>query len=236
MVKKIVNNINIPLFIAIKGEPANIREMNIELLKYAYVYLKGRFNFDRVYIVSDNQEVLDIAGKLGFTNLYLEKCKHCPVCKIDIIGIYHCILDWKINCDWFINFRIPQPFKGNRVLVDCINAINENYDMVASYSWINDRSNYFIDNKDNWINETDHRLAEYCPKVKMVDGSIFCHKTSHFMEIVPKGHFDTELWKGKIKFIENKAMFLPIFGLEQVKQLDIAEVAFLEVGKLKELK
>ena len=95
---------------------------------------------------------------------------------------------------------------------------------------------FFIeDNKNTFISNDDKRFTELCPKVKMIDSSMFCIKYSFFKECFKKGDISKYLWRGKFKVIENKAMFVPINSKENIIQLSKAEEIFsyVNANKLK---
>lgn len=221
--------INIPIFIVAKGCDSKKAELTKTLLPYAFDYINQNEILSQTWVISDDDEIISLSKELGFNNIYKEKCKHCPICHIDFVGIYHCIIDNKIDCEWFLNVRLDQPFKGFKLILDLIRAIDDKYDLVCSASYIRDRSMFFVDENDKFIENVDRRLSNYCPTVKMIDSSIYAYKTKVFIEDVKSGHFDVVSWTHKMKTVINNAMFINIFEAEQIKQLDKAQEIFIRV-------
>lgn len=228
--------ITIPVFIVVKANNEENFNNNKELLLYAYDYIYKQQILRQTIVISDSQEMLDYASNIGFKFTYLERCKKCHTCNIEYNGIYHYLLDHpEIKYDWFILYNIYQPFKGKNMILDSIIAINDNYDFITTYTYVYDRSAYYITDKNKFVNEDNTSRVDLIPqKVKMIDNSILCIKTKYFLNAIENGYIAKDLWKGKFKTIYNKALYVPIGDNDDIHQLDIAEKIFRDIQIRKE--
>ena len=225
--------INIPIFITAKGGTKNSFSRSYELLPYAYVYIVRQQALRWTIIISDSSELLEYAKKLGFRHVYQERCINCQFCQLEFNGPYHYFVDNKTNCEWFIDLPLNQPFKSSDLILTCIDSINDNYDFITSYTEVDDRSDFYIDENNKFVYDKDIRRDSNCPKVRMLDGSIYCIKKSFLDNCVKSGNTTKAFWSGRFATVKNNAMYLPVRSKEHMKQLDTARVIFDTVSNLK---
>ena len=140
--------IQIPIFITIRGNNEDAIKRNKEALKYTYVLIRDMNMFDQVFIISDNADMLKYAENMGFKNSIYQECyNEYDITYLDYIAIYNFYLQTKYKPDWILLLAVNQLFKNSSLISDCIRNIENNYDVIASYTEISNRSKFFI--KDN---------------------------------------------------------------------------------------
>ena len=152
--------INIPIFITAKGGTKNSFSRSYELLPYAYEYIVRQQALRWTIIISDSSELLEYAKKLGFRHVYQERCINCQFCQLEFNGPYHYFVDNKTNCEWFIDLPLNQPFKSSDLILTCIDSINDNYDFITSYTEVDDRSDFYIDENNKQKLKENSKIFE----------------------------------------------------------------------------
>lgn len=211
----------IPIFITLRGNNDDIFNMSKEALKYAYLFINDLNIFSQTYIISDNKELLGFAKNLGFNNIIYYECKtKKDLLYLEYFAMYKYGIDNNFHPDWVIILNSKQIFKQPSLLRDCIKNIDDKYDVIASYSIVSDKSNYFID--DNIKNQKfGHLLSSEICKKKIIDNSICAVKSSFAFECMnyedPSEHF----WNGKIKYFLNNSLYSDIHCLSDIKKYDM---------------
>ena len=227
----------IPIFITVRGNTKDIFEQNKEALKFSFIYINKANLFNQTYIISDNKDLINYAKELGFINTIFYPCGNDKDIKyLEYLATYRFAVENNYRPDWIILLNIDQIFKFHSLLVDCINNIDDKFDVVASYTEISDRSHFFVDESLNSKESKSckHKLlSSEHHRVKMVDAAIYAIKTSFAFECMnyddPSEHF----WNGKIKFFENKSIYTNIYNLNDIKKYyKIANI----IDKVKEIK
>jgi len=218
MKNKIVTTI--PVFITARGNTEDIFETNKESLKFSYLYIKDQKLFPQTYIISDNLNMLDYAKKLGFLNTIHYPCGTDKDIKyLEYMATYRYGVENNYKPDWIILLNVGQLFNSPFLISDCINNIDNNYDIVASYTEISNRSHFFIDDNNKLINTNkEHLLTSEHQRVKMVDAGIYAIKTVFAFSCMeyddPAEHF----WNGKIKFFKNRSLYTNIYNINDIKK------------------
>lgn len=226
----------IPIFITVRGNNDEIFETNKEALLFSYLLIKNLNLFSQTYIISDNKDMLTYAQELGFTNLIHYPCgNEKDLLYLEYLATYRYGVEHEYYPDWIILLNVRQLFKQASLLRDCINNIDDKYDVVASYTVISNKSHFFVDealaDKDKI---QPHLLTSKYHRVKMTDATIYAVKSKFAFECMtcddPSEHF----WKeGKIKFFENNSLYTDIFTIDDIyKYYDAADI-IKEVKKLK---
>ena len=226
--------INIPIFINVRTDTEENKQKNILLLPYAYEYLKKQETLHRCIVISRDDSVLEYAKQLGFTNVYKEKCINCKHCHLEFMGIYHHMQDYPGDYDWFINFRIDQPFKSNNLILDAIKNIKYNLDFVVSASKLTDRERFYIndDNKFTQLMDNADRQFDKCLRTFMIDMSVVACNTEFFKHCVESKEFYKTFWSGKYEVIRNYSMFIQIMTAEQIRRFNLASEIYENVKLL----
>lgn len=227
----------IPIFITVRGNNDETFETNKEALLFSYLLIKNLNLFSQTYIISDNKDMLSYAKELGFTNLIHYPCgNEKDLLYLEYLATYRYGVEHEYYPDWIILLNVRQLFKQASLLRDCINNIDDKYDVVASYTIISNKSHFFVDEA---LSDKDkiqsHLLTSKYHRVKMTDATIYAIKSKFAFECMtcddPSEHF----WKeGKIKFFENNSLYTDIFTIDDIyKYYDAADI-IKEVKKLKE--
>ena len=226
--------VSIPIFITVRSDTEENKQKNVQLLPYAYEYLKSQQTLHRCIVISKDDDILEYAKALGFKNVYKEKCIDCKYCHIEYMGIYHHMQDFPGDYDWFINFRIDQPFKSDNLLVDAIRLINYNLDFITSASQMTDRERMYINDDNKFIQLMDNsdRNFDKCMRTFMIDLSVVACKTSFFKKCVESKDFYKIFWSGKYDVIKNYSMFIQIMSSEQIRRFNLASDAYEKVKML----
>lgn len=224
----------IPIFITARGNNEIAVKKNKEALLYSYILIKNMNLFDQTYIISDNIEMIKYAKELGFIHFVHNECKNeFDINFLDYIGIYNFWKKTGYKPDWFILLAIGQLFKDSMLIYDCIRNIDNNYDIIASYTVISNRSSYFI--KDNHIVTSGHLITHERDIQKMIDSTIYAINTDFAINCVEKSNGDPSayFWNGRIKFFENKSIYTDIKNIEDInKYYKIGDI----IDKVKKIK
>ena len=207
----------IPIFITARGNDKNTFAKNKEALKFSYLFIRDQNLFDQTYIISDNKEMLNYALKIGFKHTIHYPCGSKKDVKyLEYFATYRFSVDNDYKPDWIILLNINQLFKDNSLLINCINNIDDKYNVVASYTEISNRSHFFI-NDDMEINKTDeHLLSSEYHRVRMIDAAIYAVKTSFDLECMEYDDPSQQFWATKIKDFKNKSLFTDIYELPDI--------------------
>ena len=168
----------IPIFITVRANTDEILRTNKEALKFSYLFIKDLELFSQTYIISDKQEMLDYAKELGFTNTILYTCgNEKDLLYLEYLATYRYGIENNFYPDWIILVNVKQIFKNVSLLRDCINNIDDKYDIIASYSEISDKSKFFIKDDDDsnnnvLLNKSESLLKSKEKRVKMIDAAI----------------------------------------------------------------
>lgn len=212
----------IPIFITARGNDKETFERNKEALKFSYIYIREVNMFDQTYIISDNIDMINYAKELGFIHTIHYPCGNDKDVKyLEYLATYRYAVENNYKPDWIILLNINQIFKFTSLLVDCINNIDDKYDVVTSYTEISDRSHFFVEEslkkKDGKFSD-HHLLTSEHHRVQMQDAAIYGIKTSFAFECMdyddPAEHF----WAGKMKFFKNKSIYTDIYELNDIKK------------------
>ena len=227
----------IPIFITARGNNSQAIDRNTEALKYASILISDMGLFGQTYIISDNDDLLKHAKKLGFINIIYQPCgNEDDVAYLDYIGIYNFYRKTGCKPDWFILLALNQIFKDNTLIYNCIRNIDNSYDIVASYTEISDRSSFFI--YDDKIVSTGRLITHERKRQKMIDAAIYAIKSDfavHIMEARNEGHDPSSLfWQGKIKFFENTSIYTDIVNLSDIRKYEKTEDILNKVKQIKE--
>ena len=141
----------IPIFITVRGNTTEIVNKHKEALKFAYLFIKESDLFSQTYIISDNEkDILNYAKELGFTNTIHYPCGSQKDLKyLEYLATYRYGVEHNYHPDWIILLNINQLFLSQTLIADCIRHIDDNYDVVASYTEISNRSHFFVDKSLN---------------------------------------------------------------------------------------
>jgi len=219
MIRRIISKI--PIFITARGNNNDILHTNMESLKFSYLFIKELNIFDQTFIISDNVELLEYAKKLGFTKFIHYPCGTDKDIKyLEYLATYRYAVENNYKPDWIILLNIDQLFKSKFLIADCINNIDDNYDIVASYTEISNRSNFFIDSNNKLINNNkDHLLTSEHDRVKMIDAAIYAIKTTFAFSCMeyddPAEHF----WSGKIRYFKNRSLYTNIYNIDDIYKI-----------------
>lgn len=224
--------VRIPIFVVIKTDDEDTKNRNVELLPYAFDYLRYHQVIDNCVVICNDSSILEYCKDLGFIHTYKENCKNCSVCDIEVNGIFHYIQEMDLNFDWFIIFNLNQPFKSKNILTDCIRQIDDNKDFLISSSLIRNIQGLITSENGEFVEKLNvapnKRNYDNCDIVRIVDSSIVCIKTKFFLdcinneECMENEKFLENMWKGKYKLIGNRSCFINIITDKQVENFRLA--------------
>ena len=231
---KINFKIQIPIFITARGDSKMAIDRNKELLKYTYVFIRDMNMFNQTFIISDNEEMLEYAKKLGFIYTIHQPCEtENDISFLTYTAIYQFHLQTQYKPDWIIVLALNQLFRLPSLISDCIQNIDSKYDVVASYTEISNKSDYFI--KDNKIVGNGHLVTHERDRQKMLDGVIYAIKTNFAIYVMQHADHDLSeiFWKGKFKFFENRSAYTDIYTLSDINKFNNVVYTIEEVRKIK---
>lgn len=212
----------IPIFITARGNTEEVFNTNKEALKFSYLFIKDLNLFSQTYIISDNKKMLDWASELGFKHIIYYPCgNEKDLLYLEYLATYRYGVENEYYPDWIILLNINQIFKQVSLLRDCINNIDDKYDIIASYTNISNKSKFFVNDEtnDGLIIENynkDHLLSSNYHRVKMVDAAIYAIKTTYAFECMKYDDPSKHFWQGKIKFFKNNSLYTDIFCLDDI--------------------
>ena len=211
--------LTIPIFITARGNDKNTFAKNKETLKFSYLFIRDQNLFDQTYIISDNKDMLNYALKIGFKHIIHYPCGSKKDLKyLEYFATYRFAVDNDYRPDWIILLNINQLFKDNSLLINCINNIDDKYNVVASYTEISNRSHFFI-NDDMEINKTDeHLLSSEYHRVRMIDAAIYAVKTTFAFECMEYDDPSEHFWSTKIKYFKNKSLFTDVYEISDINK------------------
>lgn len=215
----------IPIFITVRANTDEILKTNKEALKFSYLFIKDLELFSQTYIISDKQEMLDYAKNLGFTNTILYTCgNEKDLLYLEYLATYRYGVENNYYPDWIILVNVKQIFKNVALLRDCINNIDDKYDIIASYTEISDKSKFFIKDDNNesceniLLNKKESMLTSKEERVKMIDAAIYAVKASFAFECMKYNDPSEHFWSGKIKYFKNNSLYTDIFTIEDINK------------------
>lgn len=211
--------LTIPIFITARGNDKNTFAKNKEALKFSYLFIRDQNLFDQTYIISDNKDMLNYALKIGFKHIIHYPCGSKKDLKyLEYFATYRFAVDNDYRPDWIILLNINQLFKDNSLLINCINNIDDKYNVVASYTEISNRSHFFI-NDDMELDKTDeHLLSSEYHRVRMIDAAIYAVKTTFAFECMEYDDPSEHFWSTKIKYFKNKSLFTDIYEISDINK------------------
>ena len=134
-----------------------------------------------------------------------------------------------------ILLNINQLFKDNSLLVNCINNIDDKFNVVASYTEISNRSQFFIDDNMKLIeNNNGHLLSSEYRRVRMIDAAIYAVKTSFAFECMEYDDPSKHFWSTKIKYFKNPSLFTDIYESQDINKYYIVGDIINEVKKIED--
>lgn len=208
----------IPIFITVRGNTKERIEFNKELLNFSYAYINKANLFDQTYIISDNNELIEYAKELGFVNHIYYPCEsQKDLLYLEFFAIYRYGVENNYHPDWFIILSPMQIFKTTNLLVDCINNIDDEYDIIASYSEVSDRKNFIIDETLGKFPK-DHLLSSEVKRVRMADAAVYAIKVNFAYECMEHEDPSIQFWNGKIKYIKNDSVYTDVNSIDDIKK------------------
>lgn len=209
----------IPIFITARGHNKEEFDKNKECLKFAYIFISKQNLFDQTFIISDNKELLDYALKLGFTKTIHYECKNSNDIKyLEYLATYTYGKENNYYPDWIIILNINQIFRSYSLISDCINNIDDNYDIITSYTEINNKSHFFISTLEKDKHNLSHLLSNELDIQHMADASIYAVRSKFAFECMEYDDPSEHFWKGRIKFFKNKSVYVDIRNIDHIKQ------------------
>lgn len=216
----------IPIFITARGHNKEEFVKNKECLKFAYIFIREQNLFGQTFIISDNRELLDYSLRLGFTKTIHYECKNDNDIKyLEYLATYNYGITHNYYPDWIIILNISQIFRSYLLISDCINNIDDNYDVITSYTEINNKSHFFISNLENNKQNLSHLLSHEVDIQNMGDAAIYAIRSKFAFECMeypdPSEHF----WKGRMKFFQNRSIYVDIRNIKHIQQYyDIRDI------------
>lgn len=227
---------SIPIFITARGHTKEVFAQNKEALKFSYLFIKRLNIFDQTFIISDNKKMLDYATKLGFINTIHHPCKDNQEIKyLEYIATYNYALNNDYYPDWIILLNINQIFKTTSLLANCINNIDDNYDVIASYTEISDRSHFFLNEKNDGIIPTidnHEKLSSQHYRMNMIDAAIYAIKTTFAFSCMKYENPAQYFWEGKIKYFKNDSIYTDIYNIKDIEKYSYVGKYVNEVKRL----
>lgn len=196
----------IPIFIAARGNNEMKIKKNRCALKFSFVFIRRMGLLDQTYIISDNQNMIDFAKRLGFKHAIFQECNsQKEVRYIEYNAIYNFYLKYKYKPDWFILLSIDALFMNTKLISECIRNIDYNYDVITSFTEISNRSNFFL-NENGELDKNTHRITNEKDRRKMADATIYAINTDFAISCMKSEDPAVAFWNGKIKFFKNQSV------------------------------
>lgn len=210
----------IPIFITARGDNEIAIKRNEEALKYAYVFIKEMNLFAQTWIISDNEKMIEYAKSLGFYHTFHQPCKNeKDITYLDYIAIYNFHLQKKYKPDWFILLALNQLFRNTQLLTDCIRNIDNNFDVIASYTDITNRSSFFIEDENDLVK--NHPITHIRDRKKMIDAAVYAIKTDFAIKCMESKDDPSKIfWTGKIKYFKNNSLYTDICSYDDIKKFE----------------
>lgn len=230
-------NPTIPIFITARGNDKSTFKKNKEALKFSYLFIRNQNLFEQTYIISDNKDMLEYALKIGFKYTIYYPCgSNKDIKYLEYLATYRFAVDNNYRPDWIIILNINQLFKDNSLLVDCINNIDDKFNVVASYTEISNRSNFYINDKLELVETSlnSHLLSSEYHRVRMIDAAIYAIKTSFAFECMEYDDPSKHFWSTKIKYFKNKSLFTDIYELQDINKYYRVGEVINEVKKIED--
>lgn len=216
----------IPIFITVRGNTEEVFKKNKECLKFSYIFIEKIDLFKQTYIISDNKKMISFAKELGFINTIYYACGSDKDLKyLEYLATYRYAVEHNYKPDWIILLNVNQIFKFTSLLVDCINNIDDNYDVIASYTEISNKSHFFVDSSNNMLNKDKHKLSSEYDRQLMCDSVIYAIKTKFAFECMEYDDPSEHFWNGKIKYFRNNSLYTDIYDIYDIsKYYKIGEI------------
>lgn len=189
-------------FITVKGKSIRCARKNHKLLP---ILLKKVKEFLDIIVITDSKEISNICEKHNI-NYYIEDKK--------LIDEFHSIYNYLRDTNRleeiteFALLPVTHPLCNIETIMKVVYSDMSQYDVVTTFTYINDRSIFYLNEENEFIISNTERKGSLCSKVKMADGS--CYKlTTHFLkQVINSNNSNYTFWNyGKIKFIENSSEY-----------------------------
>ena len=228
-------SIDIPVFITCRGNTPELVEQNKEALKFSYLFIKKQNLFDQTFIISDNIILIEYAKKMGFKKFIHYPCGSIKDIKyLEYLATYRYGVENNYHPDWIIILNVNQIFKSIHLIADCIQNIDDKFDVIASYTEISNRSHFFVETLSNSNSNDDiHLLSSEHQRVKMIDASIYAIKSSFAFKCMEFDDPSEYFWKGKIKYFKNDSIYTDIYTIDDIKKYYVVGDIIDEVKKIK---
>lgn len=209
---------NIPIFITVRGNTKENIIKHKESLKFAYIFIKEQDLFNQTYIISDNNDMLNYAKGLGFTNTIYYPCGSKKDYKyLEYFATYRYGVENNYHPDWFIILNVNQLFRSRNLIAETIRNIDDKFDVIASYTEISNRSHFFVDESlSNLDGQDPHLLSSEYQRVKMVDAAIYAIKSDFAYSCMEYDDPSSHFWTGKIKYFKNDSVYTDIYTVDDI--------------------
>jgi len=108
------------------------------------------------------------------------------------------------DADYCIHLPLTSVLRNKSLLDKTIAALQTNdCDFVTSFIRMTDRSLYYIDDNNRFLQQSEQRKGCMCQHVKMLDGAIYGIRRHFLEQVVAAEDVNKAFWSGKFATIEN---------------------------------
>ena len=182
------------ILICVKGISERCPNKNMILLPYTLEYCK---DYDYT-VITDDASIVPTYAK----DVYVEK-------RVEGQSELDSCLKYATEngLDRFILLPVTHPLRDDDLIERVIDADSDDIDFVTSYNIVAERSIFYIDNENHFINETDGKCGRMCKEYRMINGAIYLIHTDFLKNTYGSNKL---FWGGNFKAVENKSIFLDI--------------------------
>ncbi len=163
------------------------------LVKYGYI--------KNTVVISDSKKILGIAKKYGALTQMERESKH----RSDLNAFSQVAAAFKAK--HIIGLPITHPIRHKNIIERVLKHVGE-YDFCTTYTNTSDRSIFMLDENNKFLvkNKRIVRIGRNCPIRRMIDGSIYCIKSTALAnKKIQTPHALKYFWNLNFNAIENEA-------------------------------
>lgn len=212
---------NYPILIPIKGKSVRCPNKNKILLPYTFLYLKKINRLKDAVVITDSLDLENYAKLFGIRTFFEVRTDE----QDELLSCHNFITEIHLEEDYIFLMPVTHPFRSLKLcsLFEEKKRKYPNIDFIVSLNVFTDRSNFFVDFKNEgfpYFLYQKNRRGQDCKQFHMVDGALYLIKKSFLESTIQQQNTNDYFWKGNFQCVVNEAPFIDIDTIEDMKNFD----------------